>query len=208
MKNLNRVSRINLKLQKGMTLIELAIVGLFLGLLALFAVSQFSGSATDSTKALGLYEASGKIADNWSVIAQSCGTSTEIVTSAITTTPTAARNLSLVLGNVTPDAAFTQCYAASGVRPLSGLTTGGAGVEQVYGYAVSATNSTVGTPHLRVTYAAVPENLVLALYNKYSSVAAAKTAATLPAAVDITDPQIQFSAATAGTRVLTILRPL
>ena len=209
MKNLNRTSRLNAKLQKGMTLIELAIVGLFLGLLALFGISQFSGSATDTTKAAGLYEASGKIADSWTLISQTCGTAIDIATSPISATPTAAENLSVILGTATPDTAYTSCFNQSGVRPLAGLTTGAAGAEAVYGYAVSAVNTAANPKKLAVTYAAVPEELILALYNKYSSAAGAKAASALPATADATDPQVQFAVKGAGTtRALTIVRPL
>lgn len=209
MKNLNRNSRINIKLQKGMTLIELAIVGLFLGLLALFGISQFSGSATDTTKAAGLYEASGKIADSWTLISQTCGTATDIATSPISATPTAAKNLSVILGTATPDTAYTSCFNQSGVRPLAGLTTGAAGAEAVYGYAVTAENTAAGAKKLAVSYAAVPDALVLALYNKYSSAAGAKAAAALPDAADTTDAQVRFAAkGTTGTRELTVVRPL
>lgn len=209
MKKLNNFARLNTKLQKGMTLIELAIVGLFLGLLALFGISQFSGSATDTTKAAGLYEASGKIADSWTLISQTCGTAIDIATSPISATPTAAKNLSVILGTATPDTGYTSCFNQSGVRPLAGLTTGAAGAEAVYGYAVSAENVAASPKKLAVSYAAVPEELVLALYNKYSSAAGAKAASTLPATADTSDAQIQFAAKGTGTtRVLTIVRPL
>lgn len=209
MKKPNIISRINIQRQKGMTLIELAIVGLFLGLLALFGISQFSGSATDTTKAAGLYEASGKIADSWTLISQTCGTATDIATSPISATPTAAKNLSVVLGTATADTNYTSCFSQSGVRPLAGLSTGAAGSEVVYGYAVSAANPAAGVKKLAVSYAAVPDALILALYNKYSSVAGAKTASALPDTADTSDVQIQFAAkGTTGTRAVTIVRPL
>jgi Tfp pilus assembly protein PilE len=208
MKNLNRFSRMNTKLQKGMTLIELAIVGLFLGLLALFGISQFSGSATDTTKAAGLYEASGKIADSFTLASQTCGTTTDVASSPLAATAGAANTLSVLLGTASPATSYVSCFNQSGVRPLAGLTTGAAGSEKVYGYGVTIANPGSDVKKVGVSYSEVPEALVLALYNKYSSATGAKEASTLPATADTSDAQIRFSTATNGTRTLTIVRAL
>jgi Tfp pilus assembly protein PilE len=205
--------------QKGFTLIELAIVGLFLGLLAIFAISQFSGSATDATKANGIFEASTKIADNWALIAQSCGitndiTGWDLTTNASGTAATVAKNnLDVLLGVTAASTNLTTCINSSGVRPLTGVATGSAGAETIQGYAVTASNDTAlfaGRNTLKLTYGSaakyVPDTLILPLYNKYSSVSGASTASTVPAAADATDKAIQFAASTA--RTLTIVKNL
>lgn len=199
-------------LQKGFTLIELAIVGLFLGLLAVFAITQFSGSATDNTRANGLFEATTKMGDNWALVAQQCGVSSDItatVVSAGTAATTQGKNLSMLLGNVGAVAAYQSCVASSGIRPLNGLSTGVQGSEAIQSYPVALGTATVnGRTAVTATYSGVPENIVLALYNKYSSVSGASTATALPATADTTDNQIRFTVATSGKRDLTIVRPL
>ena len=164
--------------QKGFTLIELAIVAIFLGLLAIFAVTQFSGSATDSTKAQGLYDASDKLASNWSLVSMQCGTTTD-VTSASSLGKSAADNLSMLLGtktistnaasgtNINVTAAMVSCYTSSGIRALAGLAQGAAGSETVYGYSLALSAPT--TTSMGVKFAAVPKNIADILTAKYSS---------------------------------------
>lgn len=201
--------------QKGFTLIELAIVGLFLGLLAVFAISQFSGSATDSTRASGLVEASQKVADNWSLVAQTCGADSNITTlnlatnAATTPAANAAGNLSMLLGNTAAHDSFKSCFNQSGVRPLTNLAVGAAGAESVYGYVMTVSNVLVNSRNaLAVSYAGVPDSVTLALYNKMSSVANASTATAVPATADTTDAAIRFSTATGGKRTVTLVRVL
>lgn len=203
--------------QKGFTLIELAIVGIFLGLLAIFAITQFSGSATDTTKANGIFEATTKIADNWSLLAQSCGISSDITATDLTVangTPsatTAANNLDVLLGVSTVNGSFSGCYATSGVRPLVGVSTGGAGAETIQGYKVSAANTTiVGRNALALTFGDsskyVPDSLILPLYNKYSSASGAASATSIPNAPSATDNVVRYTINTA--RQLTLVRAL
>lgn len=214
MKLFNRALKQSRKsVQKGFTLIELAIVGLFLGLLAVFAISQFSGSATDSTRANGLGESAQKIADNWALVSQACGVDSNVTTLNMVTnaaTGAAAGNLSMLLGNSAPNAAFTNCFNQSGVRPLNNLTQGAAGSEAIYGYTVTLGNTTVnGRNAMTVAFANVPENVFLALYNKLSSVSGAASATSVPAATtDTTDPAIRFSANASGRRTITLVRAL
>lgn len=208
-----KLKALRAKLQKGFTLIELAIVGLFLGLLAVFAITAFSSSATDTTRANGLYEAASKLADNWALISQTCGTSSDVTGTALssgTATTTAGKNLSLLVGNVGASATYQSCVGSSGVRPLAGVTTGGQAAEAVQGYAVTLGNTTgaTGRNAMTVTLTGVPENVILPLYTRYSSVAGASSATALPATADTTDPQIRFTVATAGKRDLTIVRAL
>lgn len=205
------------KVQQGFTLIELAIVGIFLGLLAVFAISMFANSATDTTKAKSLYEAATKIADNWGILASTCGQSNDIGSTLISNdtvaTGTPARNLAMLLGSTSANpvavTAYQSCYTNSGVRPLSGVSTGSAGAEKVQGYAITVANTTVnGRNAVAVSYAAVPDNVVLAMYNSYSSVSGANTATTLSATANTTDPQLQFGAPTSGARTVTVIRSL
>lgn len=211
-----RLKALRRSAQRGFTLIELAIVGLFLGLLAIFAITQFSGSATDTTKANGLFEATTKIADNWSLIAQTCGISNDITAIDLTTgaasATAAANNLDVILGVTVPaPGAMQTCFNSSGVRPLNGVSTGTAGVETVQGYAVTAgTLSANGRNALKITYGNatkyLPDTLILPLFNKYSSVTNASSTTTLPAAADTSDKAIQFGAS--GARNLLLIKNL
>lgn len=210
------ISRLRSLTQKGFTLIELAIVGLFLGILAVFAITAFSGSATDVTKANGLFEASQKIGDNWALVSQSCGVPADITATAVgggTATTTAGKNLSMLVGTAGSATSYATCVGNSGIRPLTGLTTGGENAEAIQSFTVtlSSTTTASGRPAMAVNLAGVPDSIVLPLYNKYSSVASAATvdAATFAGlAANSTDPTIRFGAATGGKRDLTIVRPL
>lgn len=207
-----------LKVQKGFTLIELAIVGLFLGLLAIFAITQFSGSATDTTRANSVYEASGKISENWALLTMQCGTSSDIgaldftsAKGASTTADSAVggtvsnHNLAVLLGASTVHADWSGCMASSGVKTLGGLakgdTTNGF---SIYDYAI-ALGKGATAKDIKVQFSSVPDSVVLALYNKLSSASGAATATALPAS-DTSDPTVQFSTASAATRTLTIIR--
>ena len=197
------------KLQKGFTLVELAIVGIFLGLLAVFAISQFTGSATDVTRANSIREAAAKIGDNWSVLATTCGTATNVTAQDLSGVgaDAAAGNLSLLVGNAQPAAAFQACWAASGLKPLSGLTIGAAGAEALEGN-MTVTLIAPNATSIGVQVANVPTNLALQLYRRLSSQANARLAQDLPAAADQADPQFRFTAPAGGTTTVTIVRPV
>lgn len=217
MKSLKKtLSFVTRKAQQGFTLIELAIVGIFLGLLAVFAISMFANSATDTTKAKSLYEAATKIADNWGILAQTCGQPNDISATLISNdavvTGTPAKNLAMLLGSTTATqvaaTAYQACYTNSGIRPLSGVSTGSAGSETVQGYPITVANKTInGRNALAVSYAGVPENVVVAMFNSYSSYAGASAATSLQAS-DTADNQLQYSTATAGKRTVTVIRSL
>ncbi|MDO8416470.1 MAG: hypothetical protein Q7S87_09690 [Agitococcus sp.] len=213
MKNFRNISRFRNLTQKGFTLIELAIVGLFLGILAVFAITAFSGTATNTTRANGMFEAAQKIGDNWALAAQSCAIPTDITVTSVgggAAATVAGRNLSMLVGTAgLTGTTYTQCIASSGIRPLTGMTTGIAGAESIQGFAVTLTSTTTvaGRPAIAVNFAAVPDSMILPLYNHYSSFTGATTATAL-AASDAADPTIQYGVAAAGVRTLTIVRPL
>ena len=193
--------------QRGFTLIELAIVGLFLGLLAIFTVSQFTGGATDTTKANGMYAAANKLAENWSLIAMQCGTTTDIATSPIgdSASPTANENLAVLMGTSAPIATYTACYNQSGVKPLQGLGVGSATAGfKIHDYPFTATVTAGRT--LNIAYTGVPANIFQALYSKYSASASA-TPTPAATATDSADTQIRYGAQAAdGSRTVTLLK--
>lgn len=199
------------KLQKGFTLIELAIVGIFLGLLAVFAISQFGGNATDVTRANAIREAATKIGDNWSILSQNCNVGNNVTALNLTTNAAdaqaASANLSVLLGTAQVNNAFNACYAAAGIRPLTGMSVGAAGAETIEGLPVTLSSPTATT--IGITFTNVPDNIATRLFNRLSSANGAPNAVTLPAAADNADAQFRFAAGAAGTpRTITILRAL
>lgn len=197
------------KKSKGFTLIELALVAAFMGMLALFAVSQFSGSASNTTRANGLYDAAQKISVNWGIATARCGVTPLVASSPLAATPSAANNLSVLLGTQAVNSAYSACFVASGVRPLYGLTTGPAGNERLFSYPVVLANSGTNYRQLLVAFSNVPETVALPLYQKHSSQAGAATAPVIPAAADTTDNEFRFSAPAAdSSRTITLVMPL
>lgn len=193
--------------QKGFTLIELAVVGLFLGLLAVFAISQFSGAATDNTKAVAMFEASQKLSDNWAMLAQSCGVSSNVTTTVVgsgAAATTAGKNLSMLLGTAPASATYTSCYNSSGIRPLAGLATGAAGAEKFEGATIELTS--VDARNMGVVFKGVPSNVFEAVFLKYSG------STTLPlataAAAASASVRFGYTAESGGTRDVTFVRPL
>ncbi len=202
--------------QKGFTLIELAVVSLFLGQLAIFAITTFSTSAPDGTKAKTFYDVTFKIANQWGQIVQLCNISSDITAVAVgadsVATTTARKNVALITGssNAGVVAAYSACYKNSGAKPIRGAVTGSPGVERIIGYTISGVSlvSNSGRNYIAFGIATVPENIVLALYNKYSSTSGANTATVVPATANTTDPLFRFSVASSGTRTITFVQPI
>lgn len=203
--------------KKGFTLIELAIVGIFLGLLALFAIAMFGTNATTATKAKGLYEAATKTADNWSVLSQSCGvtsnvTATDLSGTATTAATISANNLSLLLGTAPVNAVtYKACYDASGIRPLSGTAKGAAGSETVYDFPVTVNTTASASGTMAISYSNVPVEVALSMYQTYSSATGASTSTALPAnpiTDTAADPQFRITASSNGKYTVSVLRTL
>lgn len=204
---LNRtLKRVLAKAQKGFTLIELAIVGLFLGILAVYAISQFTGGGADKAKSAALYEAATKLTDNWSLITMECGIS-KSVGGTTSTAATNKANLSYLLGtsSTLPTGTNATCIANSGARVMGSLSSGAAGSEKVQGFDVqiadvgSASSGVVG-----VTFKAVTPSVFAAAFEKYGpggTAAASVTAAT-------TTPFAYGVADASGNRDITFVRPL
>jgi type II secretory pathway pseudopilin PulG len=185
-------------LQKGFTLIELAIVGLFLGLLAVFAVTQFTGAATNETRANSIIEASQKITDNWSLVAQACGLASAMnaattmgadltlgnAVNSGTAGATGTNNLRWLVGaGGTLHTSYQACVGSTGIRQMAGLAVLDGATLRMNGYAMDVAAGTTGT--------------VLAL-----------SFGNVPAAVsDLVVRRLGGSAVVSGTTV-TVTRPL
>lgn len=186
------------QLQRGFTLIEMAVVLVILGILISIAAPGVLGSK-DGATALQIPDAASKIATNLSLISQNCGLPTSVTGNAL---PDTGKSLSDVLfgGGANVAATYTNCFTQSKVLPLAeiGLPTATAGVYSVGGYNVSLAGG--GTSPLSITFAAVPDAIVLRIAQQYNPTLAAL------AASDTTSPVVQYGTATAGARDVTILK--
>lgn len=196
--------------QRGYTLVELAIIGMFVGLLAVFSVDQMSARVGDAQKANAIHLNSKRLADGWSALWQFCGLSADSLASVSVgngASTAAANNISLLAGLVPANASYTRCFTASGLRPMSTVMTGPAGSTKFMGFATTWSYTTVFGRHAAViSYANVPDDVFLPLYRKHSKVAtAASTYSMAAATTDTTDPGFRFSAATAGRRTVSII---
>lgn len=196
--------------RKGFTLIELAIVGLFLGLLAVFAITQFTGAAADSVKANSLYEASLKLGTGWQALVLNCGVNPDITATPVGSggaASTAGQNLSMLLGSASASATYAKCVSDSGIKPLSGLSTGAAGAESIQGFPVTLTGALVqGRPAMLVNFSNVPETVFMGLYNKHSATNGADTTSSVAATTSETnDVMLRFTASAAGSRTVTVI---
>ncbi|MFY7950254.1 MAG: hypothetical protein ACOVRP_13660 [Gemmatimonas sp.] len=204
---LNRsLKRVLAKAQKGFTLIELAIVGLFLGILAIYAVSQFTGGGADKAKANSLYEAATKMTDNWSLIAMECGIS-KSVGGTTGSGKTNKANLSYLLGTsgTAPTGTNATCLSQSGARPLSGVSAGAAGSETVQGFAVSIADiGSASSGVVGISYAVVTPSVFQAAYDRFGP--GGTPAASLTASAST--PFAWSAADASGNRTITFVRPL
>ncbi len=204
-----------LSAQRGYSLLELAVIGVFLGLLSVFSIDQISARVGDSQRANSLYQNSKKLAEGWSVVWQFCALSPDSVGylsvgTAVGTNTAAANNMSLMAGKTPVASAYSRCFTNTGLQPMSSVMVGAAGSEQFLGYLVSWQYSGVFGRHgIMVSYAGVPDDVLLPLYRKHSRVAtAASTYSLAPTATDNSDAAVQFTASTGGKRTVSILHPL
>jgi prepilin-type N-terminal cleavage/methylation domain-containing protein len=189
--------------QKGFTVIELIIVVILLGVLIVIVAGQFTQGTTDSSRAFALYESAKKLGSNWSLLNQSCGTSTQLIgtgpsaTGAVVATTSTALKVLFEGGTSQVKPEYAACYTQSNIKPLSAIGQRDAtGAWKVQGFAVEMAGGGNGT--LQVIYRNVPDAVIQPLVTRYGS------GQPSLAASDTSDPNIQYSAGS-GVRDLTIL---
>lgn len=193
--------------QAGFSLPEILIVVVILGILAAIVARSLGGS-TDKTNATALIRMSQKLTDNWSMIAQTCGTTTDVATSPVT--GNAANALLLLIGgngdgsggSYTVPAAYVSCYQQAKVLPLTDSAQWNGSEWRISGYEPTLTwDDTTGQPTLIVTYENVPNAIAVATIQHF-----------VPSVTTVGDtfssPSINITAGNPGTQNITLRRPV
>lgn len=189
--------------QAGFTLIEMAIVVVIIGILAYVASRAFGTGVTGGAKATGLYEATNKITQSWSMLATQAGQSTVIASSPLPDAATSKTPEDVVFrGQANIATAYQSAWTQGGLIALADM----AQVASGGGYTVSGHKVTLGgggNSPLSVTFEGVPEDVALQIVQKHGSGVSA-----LVATGDSTNNAVRYSAVTGGLTNVTIFKAI
>lgn len=182
------------KRQSGFTLIEIGIVLFVVGILVALFLPQFTSGIKDSGKATALYSTAQKVVQQWSQVSKECGVSTTIASNPL---PAASNVVLDAIANGTSStaAAYQACYTSSNVRPMGDIL-GTSSTHAVQGFTTTMTDGPGGK--VAMSYAAVPDAIVLPIVQKYGS------GVTTLATSDTSNTTVQYGIATGGARTVTI----
>lgn len=168
----------NNRFQVGFTLVELAIVGLFLGLLSVFAISQFNRGVTSRINSEVYLDVANKVGTAWAALYSACSISPDIssidLTTGMSTDPllNAKNNLKVLFGLASISPQYSVCYSASGIRPLQGSGFIAVGTDPGFeNSVVTATYSDNSLRLLNINFSSVNDQASLFLLNKLDNYA-------------------------------------
>lgn len=181
---------------QGFTLIELLIVVVVLGVLITIFASNLTGS-TSGARATALTKVATSSAQSLNLLAQTCGVSSAVSSNPLATTGKTMADV-LFEGATNVAAAYTSCYDRSGVRAMTNAVAQNGTAYEVEGFPVTLSGG--GTAPISVVYANVPDEITLAMAQRYDA------ALTTLATSDVASPVVHYSvAATDLTRTVTVL---
>lgn len=199
---MNRISQAR---QQGVTLIELIIVVVVVGLLAIVGAKSFSNAGiTDNAKAQAMFEAANKLSQNAVLLAQAAGTSSDVASSTLPSGGAGATTLMDVLtgGAAKVSASYPYAWSQAGIAALADVAQGSGASYKISGFAVTMAGGGA-LPH-SFRFDNVPDSVVIALAVKFGSGSAPASAA----ATDTSNNVVQYGASTGGLRSVTIFRQL
>lgn len=183
---------------RGFTLIELVIVVVILGILALVISKQFGGGVSNGAKANSLYAASDKIISNWNLFVLAAGATSNVAGSVLPAGGFDALD-TLIGGPPSIATQYQKTWISTGLTPLTDLVQGSVGAYKMMGYPVVLSGG--GSSPLDVSFQNVPDEVVQTLVQKYGS-----NQTPLSITGDTTNNVIQYGVPTAGLRTLHILK--